>query len=165
MKTKLAWLALGTLLGASVTQLIEYREVTLPCARALAAARASVVEARKTVAAARAEQLSERAGFTIIEEIDAPAPPASPSNAAIALGILGAISGRNLSGVAPLLPQPEQAPQPTSWHGFAIRGHVQPLATPWASRAFYTFCATEKTCTSPAVIPVVTQADLVAVPQ
>lgn len=159
-------IVVGILLGMAGTALLDHVEVDEPCAKAIAAANASVESARKTVADARAEQEAAQSGFTIIEEIDyAPAPVASTgNNAAMALGILGAITGRNLSGLASVLPQPPtQTLQPTGWHGFMIRGHVQPLAGgPTGTQAFYSFCVTDKNCTSPAVIPPVTQADLTA---
>jgi len=168
MKNKIAvaCLAFGIVLGAGVTEWVNYYQVNLPYSRALDAASASVVRAKQTLAAANAQLR----GFTVIDETTLTAPVESaasqpPSGAAAALSIIGAITGRNLSALAALTAPTQPAPQqqPGARTAFLIRGQVQPFSRFMdGTQAYYQLCATPTQCGTPAPVPALTAQDLEA---
>ena len=160
MRKLIAGLLFGVLLGAAVAAAVDYYVDYRPLSRAMNFLQADVVAAQRQRDDARAQLAvvhDQQRGLTIIEEVDSTPSASTQSNGAeVAIGILGALAGRNLSGLAAALSAQQQSQQPAGWHGFAIRGRVELRSVGYGTQqqpqAYYTFCATDKSCTDPAPI-------------
>lgn len=147
MKTKILMLALGLLLGAGVTEAVNYFEVNAPYSRALDAEHAQI---------AQLEAQSD--GWTLIETA---APAAAPSKEQLAANLLELFGGRKLSALSAML-APAAAPDSPLDNlrvVFFAHGQFHPLAADGQAAAFYQTCdAHGRVCSDPAMVPLASEA-------
>lgn len=151
MKNKILILALGLLLGAGVTEAVNYFAVNAPYNRALDAEHAQIAQL-EAQAAAQAD------GWTLIETA---ASPAAPSKEQLAANLLELFGGRKLSELSAMIAPPAAPDSPLDNLRvvFFAHGQFHPLAADGQAAAFYQTCdAHGRVCSDPAMVPLASEA-------